>query len=155
MKKAAADENGSLFAFCLAFAVTGAACAESEIARDFYTAAYTSPYTLDLIRKNGAIKAQAVFFEYCRDFSDRDWDAAQALASGIEYGTAMTSEKSDDLYYMMERALDTLLSIYRVPKEPREQCIQQVLATDYRALGKRILLEFHEYIDKVNTVTEI
>lgn len=151
MKKAAADEWGSLFAFCLEFVATGAACAESEIARDFYTAAYTSPYTLDLIKKNDAIKARTVFGEYCRDFSDRDWDAAQALVSGIEYGAVMTSERSDDLYYLLEKALDTVLSIYRVPKEPREQCINRVLSLDYKALGKRILLEFHEYIDKANT----
>ena len=40
--------------------------------------------------------------------------------------------------------------LYGVPQELRKMKIEKVLAMDYRALGRRILAGFKEYIEKVN-----
>jgi hypothetical protein len=50
----------------------------------------------------------------------------------------------------IETALDAIMLLYGVPADLRKAKIVKVLAMDYRALGRRILSEFKEYIDKVN-----
>ena len=155
IEKAAMDGKSSLFAYCLEFVAIAAACAESEVAKDFYTSAYSSAYTLDLIRKNDTQKAKAVFGNFCKSFSEADWIATENIASGIEYGTITTSEKNAELHLTIEKALDSILRLYSVPEDLRAQNINRVLSLDYRTLGKRILGEFREYIDRTNKITEI
>ena len=149
------DTKSSLFAYCLEFVTIAAACAESEVARDFYTSAYTSPYTLDLIRKNDVQKTKDVFGDFCKSFSEADWTATENIASGIEYGAIMTSHENAELHLTIEKALNSILCLYSVPEELRTQNISRVLSMDYRALGKRILCEFREYIEQINKITEI
>ena len=149
------DGKSSLFAYCLEFVAIAAICAESEVAKDFYTAAYSSPYTLALIRKNDTQKTRAVFGDFCKSFSEADWVAAENIASGIEYGTIMTSGKETDLDRTIEKALDSILYLYSVPEELRTQTVSRVLSLDYGTLGKRILCEFQDYIDQTNKITEI
>ena len=153
IEKAAEDGKSSLLAYCLEFTAIASSCAESEVARDFYTSAYTSPYTLDLIRKNDTKKTKAVFGEFCKDFSDVDWVATENAVLGIEYGTIMANG-SVPLDLMIEKALNSILLLYKVPKELRVQKISRVLSIDYRELGKRILSEFREYINKANAIKE-
>lgn len=155
IERVAEDGKSSLFAYCLEFVAIAAACAESEVAGDFYTSAYTSPYTLDLIRKNDTQKTKAVFGNFCKGFSEADWIAAENIVSGIEYGTIMTAEKSSTFPLMIEKALGSIMSLYAVPEQLKAQNISRVLAMDYRDLGKRILCEFREYIDKINQIAEI
>lgn len=149
------DGKSSLFAYCLEFVAIAATCAESEVAKDFYTAAYSSPYTLALIRKNDTQKTRAVFGDFCKSFSEADWVAAENIASGIEYGTIMTSGQETDLDRTIEKALDSILYLYSVPEELRTQTVSRVLSLDYGMLGKRILCEFQDYIDQTNKITEI
>lgn len=47
-------------------------------------------------------------------------------------------------------ALNQILMIYNIPEEIRKIKIENVLATDYRNIGRRILKEFIEYIEDVN-----
>lgn len=155
MEKSADDQKSALFAYCLEFVAIAAACAESEVAKDFYTSAYSSAYTLDLIRKNDTQKTKTVFGDFCKSFSEADWIATENIASGIEYGTIMTSEKSAELHLTIKKALDAILCLYAVPEDLRAQNINRVLSLDYRSFGKRILCEFREYIDQTNKIPEI
>ena len=43
-----------------------------------------------------------------------------------------------------------MMNIYGVPEELRKKTVREVLDMDYRALGRRILHEFREYIEKTN-----
>lgn len=151
------EKNGKslLFAYCLEFVAIAAACAESEVAKDFYTSAYSSPHTLDLIRKNDTQKAKAIFGDFCKSFSESDWIATENIVSGIEYGTIMTSEKNAEIHLTIEKALDAILCLYAVPEALRAQNINGVLSMDYRTLGKRILCDFQQYINEINKVTEL
>ena len=72
------------------------------------------------------------------------------IVSGIEYATLMTREEDIPLAVQIERTLNTIMTIYGVPEEIRRVKIEKVLAMDYRALGRRILTEFKEYIAMIN-----
>ena len=62
----------------------------------------------------------------------------------------MTRESRTPLHLQIEGGLDAILTLYGVPEAQRRQKIGKVLAMDYRALGRRILGEFKEYIEKTN-----
>ncbi len=150
MEQAAEEGNSSLLAYCLELTAMAAICEESEVARDFYAASYSSAYTLDLVRENDTKKTREVFGEFCPGKDDEWWRATENIVSGIEYATIMTREEDIPLPLQIERMLSTILTIYGVPEELREAKIAKVLGMDYRALGRRILSEFREYIEKVN-----
>ena len=150
MDHAAEEGKSSLLAYCLELTAIVAACEESEVARDFYASSYTQPMTLELIRRNDTEKTKEVFASYQPDWTDIQWLATENIVSGIEYATIMTREENTPLALQIEKTLDTILYLYGVPRELRAQKIEKVLNMDYRALGQNLLMEFKEYIEKVN-----
>lgn len=150
MDHAAEEGKSSLLAYCLELTAMASACEESEVARDFYSVCYTSSLTLELIRRNDTQKTKEVFSDYKPEWDDQQWLATENIVSGIEYATIMTREENTPLTLQIEKTLDTILYLYGVPENIREQKIKKVLAMDYRALGQRVLREFREYIERVN-----
>lgn len=150
MEHAAEEGKSSLLAYCLELTAMAAVCEESEIARDFYAASYTSLLALNLIRANDTEKTRTVFREFCPDWTDCQWTATENIVSGIEYATIMTREADTPLEMQIERTLNSILLLYGVPEELRRAKISKVLAMDYRGLGRDILRDFREYIEKVN-----
>ena len=127
-----------------------AICEEDDVARDFFRAIYAMPMALDIVRDNDTEKTKTVFEKYRPDWSDEKWRSAENLVSGIEYATIMTRESRTPLPLQISDGLDAILTIYGVPEELRRQKIKKVLNMDYRALGRRILAEFREYLQKTN-----
>ena len=150
MEQAAEEGKSSLLAYCLELTAMASACEESEIARDFYAASYTSPMTLRLVRANDTEKTKAVFRQFRPDWTDEQWAATENIVSGIEYATIVTKEKDTPLEVQIERTLSAILLLYGVPDKTRQMKIDKVLAMDYRGLGRGILQAFREYIEKVN-----
>ncbi len=140
----------SLLAYCLELTTIATVCETDEVTRDFYVSAYTSPLTLNLIRENDTTKTKNVFKEYCQDWTDEQWIAIENIVSGIEFATIMTNESRTPLDIQIKKALKTILTIYNVPKEKINEKLEKVLNMDYRALGRRILIEFKEYINLIN-----
>lgn len=147
MEKEAADGYSSVMAICLELVSMAVACEEDEVARDFFLSAYSSPLSLDIIRKNDKDRAKDVFNEYCPDWTDERFAEAETLVSGIEYATLMTTSTSAPLEARITGALDTILTIYNVPESTRKLKIEKTLALDYRTIGRRVLKEFREYVD--------
>ena len=141
------EGHSSLMALCLELTAMASICDENEIIKDFYISAYTGSITLDIIRRNYAGRAREVFAEDCTGWSEGRFTEAESLVSGIEYATIMTTESSAPLNLRIAGALNSIMMIYQVPIELRRKKIETVLALDYRALGRRILSEFKEYID--------
>ena len=141
------EGKSSLMALCLELTAMASICDENEIIKDFYVSAYTGAITLDIIRKNDVVRAREVFAEYCEGWSDERFIEAEALVSGIEYATIMTTESSAPLNLRIAGALNSIMMIYQVPIELRRKKIETVLSLDYRALGRRILGDFKEYIE--------
>ncbi len=151
MMEAEADEGySSLMAICLELTAMAAMCEESEIAKDFYLATYTSPMCLEVIRRNDMERSKLVYKDYCPDWTDEKFIEAETIVSGIEYATLMTTGDSASLEMRIEGALNNILSVYRVPEEVRNKKIARVLAMDYRKIGRRVFKEFKKYIVETN-----
>lgn len=153
MKSEAEDGISQVLAVCLELMAMASATEENEIARDFFISSYTSPKTLEIIRKNDTQRAKVVFAEYCQGWSDEQFTQAEVLVSGIEYATFMTTETSSSLDVRISGALDAILTIYNVPQDIRQRKIEKVLSMDYRKIGRRIFDEFKEYIEAANEHT--
>ena len=150
MDREVAEGKTSLLSYCLELVAIAAICEEDEVARDFYRSIYASPVCLKVIREQDAMKCKEIFGEYRPDWDDIQWKYTENLISGIEFATLMTDESDIPLPVQIEGALSTILGIYGVPPEIQRIKIGKVLSMDYRALGRRILGEFREYIDNVN-----
>ena len=149
--KRVTDEGATqLMAICFEMTTMASACEESEIARDFYISSYTSPITLEIIRKNDSERAHEIFGQYCRGWSDTQFLEAETLISGIEYATFMVTESSSPLDIRISGALNALMTIYNVPEDIRRDKIKKALALDYRSMGKLILSEFVKYVNDTN-----
>jgi len=150
MEKEAGEGYSNLLSYCLELTSMTAICEEDDVSRDFFHAIYTSPMSLDIIRDNDTEKTRDVFCEFRPEWSDRKWIEAENLVSGIEYGTIMTREERTPLALQIEGGLDAIMTLYGVPEELRRQKIDKVLCMDYRALGRRLLAEFKDYVEKIN-----
>lgn len=150
MEQEVAEGKSSMLAYCLELVAIAAVCEEDEVARDFYRSIYASPLCLKVIRENDAMKCKDIFKEYRPAWNDLQWRYTENLVSGIEFATLMTEESEIPLPIQIEGALSTILGIYGVPNELQGIKIKKALSMDYRALGRRMLGEFREYIDNVN-----
>ena len=153
MEREADEGYSSIMALCLELTAMASMCEENEVIKDLYISGYTSPLTLEIIRRNDAERARKVFTETCSDWSDDRFAEAETLISGIEYATLMTTGDSAPLHLRIAGALELILTVYGVPKETRQAKIEKVLALDYRDIGRRVLAEFKDYVAKTNTQT--
>ncbi|MEE1047639.1 MAG: hypothetical protein U0M60_09465, partial [Clostridia bacterium] len=103
---------------------------------------------MERIRRNDKKRAKEVFKKYCVDWKDEYFEEAEILISGIEYATLFTTPDSAPLEIRVNGALRTILSIYNVPKEIRDEKIKKVLSMNYKKLGLDTLKKFREYVDQ-------
>ena len=148
MEEEAKDGYSSIMAFCLELLTIASACEQDEVAKDFFLSSYRSELCMELIRKHDKERAKEIFKEYCPDWTDEYFTEAETLVSGIEYATFFTTSDSAPLEVRVGGALKTILSIYGVPKEIRDQKVHKVLSMDYKALGLDTLKRFRKYVDK-------
>ena len=148
MKDEAKDGYSSIMALCLELLTIASACEQDEVAKDFFLSTYRSELCMDLIRKNDKERAKEIFKEYCTDWTDEYFEEAETLVSGLEYATIFTTSESAPLEVRVGGALKTILSIYNVPKEVRDQKVHKALSMDYKSLGLDTLKKFRKYVDK-------
>lgn len=147
----ATDEGkSSLLSYCLEVATMVAISEENEQMHDFYVSAYSHPITLENIRANDVEKMRQVFGQFCPDWTEEQFVEAEAIVSGIEYATLMTTKHSASLPVRVEGALDAIMKVFNVPEEIRKMKVQKVLAMDYRAIGRRVLEDFYSYVSQAN-----
>jgi len=146
-----ADEGlSSLMSICLELAAMAAMCEVNQVAKDVYLSTYTSPMTLEIIRKNDADRARRVFGGELPNWSEEDFREAEVLVSGVEYATLMTTENGPSLETRIAGALNCIMQIYQIPEETRRMKIGRVLAMDYRGIGSRVFREFLEFVEQNN-----
>ena len=148
MENEATDGHSSITAFCLELLTIASACEQDEVAKDFFLSTYRSELCMDLIRRNDKERAKEVFKEYCSDWLEEHFSEAETLVSGIEYAVFFTTSDSAPLDVRVAGALRTILSIYNVPKEIRDEKIKKVLSMNYQKLGLETLTIFREYVDQ-------
>ena len=151
MIEEATDEgNSSLLCYCLELATMAAISEENPQMHDFYVSAYSHPITLENIRANDVEKMKQVFGGFCPDWTEEQFVEAEAIVSGIEYATLMTTKHSASLPVRVEGALNAVMKLFNVPEELRKMKVQKVLAMDYRAIGRRVLDDFRNYVSETN-----
>ena len=149
--EAATDEGkSSLLCYCLELATMAAISEEVPQMHDFYVSAYSHPMTLENIRANDIEKMKQVFGEFCPDWTDEQFIEAEAIVSGIEYATMMTTTHSAPLPTRVEGALNSIMLLFGVPEELRKIKLQKVLSMDYRAIGLRVFEDFRQYVSETN-----
>lgn len=151
LDKEVKEGKNSLTAYLLEFTSMMAICETSEVAKDLYTASYTHPLSLSIIRKNDKLKAKSIFSKFCPDWTDNDFSVAETIVSGIEYASLIRETVEDiTLSSRISSSLDAVMKVYNVPKEVREEKIAEVLATDYLRIGSVFIKSFAEYVNKRN-----
>ena len=150
IEEATDEGKSSLLSYCLELATMAAISEENEQMKDFYVSAYSHPMTLENIRANDVEKMRQVFGQFCPDWTEEQFIEAEAIVSGIEYATLMTTKHSASLPIRVEGALDAIMKVFNVPEELRKMKVQKVLAMDYRALGHSVLGEFRRYVFEAN-----
>ena len=139
---------GSVLSICIELMTVAAACEENEIARDFFVSAFQSRMCLDYLRENHVNRAERLLADYCADWTHEQFVEAEILIQGIDYATIISSEVSVPLDARISAALNQILGIYNIPAEIRKEKIDKTLAMDCRGLGKRVLAEFTEFVEK-------
>lgn len=148
MEEHADEGKSSLLSYCLELSTMMAICEENEIMKDFYLSTYTHPMTIECIRANDVEKIKQVFAPYCESWTDEQFRTAEDIVSGIEYASLMVTKSSPPLDERVASALDAIMRLFGVPNDIRELKIQKILATDYRAIGRKILQAFIQYADQ-------
>ena len=141
------DGKSSLLALCMELTAMAAMADESEIAKDFYLALYSHPSTLEIAIKNDKERAKSVMKEYTEGWTEEQFRMTQTMVSGIEYTTLMTTERALSLEQRIKGALNGVMMLYGIPEEVRVMKIEKILAMDYRAIGRKMLHEFIEYVE--------
>lgn len=146
IKNAVQKGDSPLAARCKELVSMVAICEENEIARDFYLQLYTHPMTLTILRKNGATRDRLVFAPYCKSWNDTHFAEAEALTTGIEFGTLMVTEDSADISVRIAGALSCIMNVYDVPADIRRAHIQKAAKNDYRSAARQSFLQFCAYV---------
>ena len=150
MQREANEGYSSVMALCLELATIASACEEDAVIKDFFLSAYSSPMCLSIIRMNDTKRAKEVFQQYRPDWTDQNFAEAEALVSGIEFGTLMTVGDPISLEVRIAGALQNILTIYGVPADVRKVKLEKVFSLDYRNLCKQVLAEFKEFVAETN-----
>lgn len=150
MEREADDGISSIMAICLELTAMAGASEEDAVIKDFFLSSYTLPLCLEVIRKNDAERARDVFAAYRPDWGEEQYEEAEILVSGIEYGTLMTTGRPVALETRITGAIHNILGIYGVPEEIRKIKLQKVFAMDYRSIGKRAIADFKQFVEESN-----
>lgn len=138
----------SLLAICQELTAMAAMCEENPQIKDFFLCAYSHPLSLEVIRQNDCQRAKTVFKEFCPDWTEEHFAAAETIVSGIEYATMMTTENSAPLETRIREAIVSIMTVYGVPEEVRNKKISKVLSGNYQKKAHQFMDAFFQYVDQ-------
>jgi len=137
---------GSATAICLETMAVAVACAENEIARDFFIATFQSELCRNYLRQNHVDRAKKIFEMECNGWTDEQFHQAELLVMGLQYSAIVPTDANIPLKLRLSGALNQILSIYNVDEETRQEEIQKVLDKDCREISKRVLEAFTGFV---------
>lgn len=141
------EEEGKspLLSYLLELTAMAAISEENEQMMELYSASYAHPLTLDIIRTNDVPKMKQAFGEYCKEWTEEQFEEAEAIVSGIEYATVVRTEHTVPLPVRIKGALNSIMLLFGVPEDIRKMKIEKVLSMDYRAIGRHFCEGFKKY----------
>lgn len=147
------SEKGTVSSICLEMMTVVSACAESDIARDFFTAVFQSEMCRNYLRKNHEERAKKIFAKECADWTDEQFTEAELLVMGLQYTSIVATDADVVSERKAVRALDHILSIYNVDEATRKAEIKKVVSSGHREIGKSVLQKFTKYVEDTNMQT--
>ena len=144
---------GSVASICMETMTVAVACDESEIARDFFIAAFESLLCRDYLRENHVERAKKIFAKQCGDWTDEQFHQAELLVMGLQYAAIVATSADIPVRTRVAGALNQILSIYNVDEATRKKEIDKVLAKDCRGISKQVLEGFTRFVEKTNHKT--
>ena len=136
----------SMFSYALVISTVAALCQIEPAARDLLLASYTHQSSIDIIRERDTHKVKKIFGKYQPDWTDVQWRATENIAFGIEYATFVTRDKEVPFEVQVSNSLNTIMFLYGVPAEDRDELLKKISDIDCRALGKEAFAKFCDYI---------
>ena len=143
----------SVASICLETMTVAVACDESEIARDFFTAAFQSELCRNYLRDKHVDRAKRIFAKECSDWTDEQFHQAEILIMGLQYAAIVPTNADIPLKNRIAGALNQILSIYNVDEDIRKEEIEKVLTKDCRVISKQVFREFIRYVERTNEET--
>ncbi len=154
MLEAEADRDITpIGSICIELMTVAAACQESEIARDFFTATFQSEMCRENLRKDHVERAKRIFAGHCPDWTEEQFVRAELMVMGIQWSTIASNDDILPLKSRISGALKRILNMYNVDDATITSEIDKVLNMDCRAIGKRVLSEFIKYVEEYNQHT--
>ncbi len=147
------DNNGGIFSICLEMMTVASACAENDIAKNFFTAVFQSEMCRNYLRKNHEERAKKIFAKECADWTNEQFTEAELLVMGLQYISVVATDAKVSLERKIIRALEQILSIYNIDETTRKAEIEKVVSSDYREMGKPMLQQFIKYVEDTNMQT--
>lgn len=141
---------GSVASVCLETMTVAVACDESEVARDFFTAAFQSELCRNYLRENHVQRAQKIFAKECSGWTDEQFHQAELLVMGLQYAAIVPTNADIPLKTRISGALKQILGIYNIDEETIQKEIEKVLLKDCRGISKQVLEEFSRFVEKTN-----
>lgn len=140
--------NDELIAFATEITVQIALCENDRQAWDLYFSAYSHHVTYDYIKKWATEKNYSLFAKRLPDWTEHDFRDREVVASGIELAALKTPcDRTFPLDKKIRVILDSMMMLYEVSKEERQDVINRILAMDYEALAKKMFDKFVKRLD--------
>lgn len=141
---------GSIASVCMEMMTVATGCEESEIARDFFSAAFESEMCRNYLRCNHVKRAKQIFIKECEGWTDQQFEQAELMVMGLQYSTIVANDADIPLKIKIAGALDRVLDIYRVDETVRRREIENIMQMDYRVISNQVLSEFIAFVNKTN-----
>ena len=141
-----------LMAYCWEIVAQIALCEDYETMKDIYLSLYSHSSTLEYVKEWTANKNYTLLKDVKPDWNTEQYRIVENVASCIER-SALTEPCTGNYTFRrkVQLILDSLLKLYDVAKDKRNEVIEQILHIDYRAIGKSLHQEFIEYTERINT----
>lgn len=140
----------SMRSICLDFMTVVSCCQESPIAKDLFTAIYSSEMCRDYFQKKRIERAKRILSEQCSGWTEKQFIFVELMITGIYFSTLTTSDDVLPLEIRLPEALYLILDIYDVDEATRRREVEKILQLDYRQIGKNFYKEFIDYVEDIN-----
>jgi len=138
---------GSVASICLETMTVATACAESEIARELFVAAFQSEMCRNYLRNNHACRAKKIFAKRCADWPDEKFQEVELLVKGLQYAAIAPTDLDIPVKTRIADVLHLILGMYDVDEETRQKEIDHVLAMECRDVSKKVWQGFIGYVE--------
>ena len=142
------ETNDAMLACAMEVALQIALCENNDKAWDLYHSAYTHSHILEMIKDWTAKKNYHMLCEKLPHLTQADFRRLENVCTSIELSALTTP---CDRYYTLEDkvtlTLDSIMKIYEIKKEEREDIIKKVLENDLVAMGNKV---FDAFVSRLN-----